>query len=88
MPQDDAAAVRWYRLAAEQGDALAQYFLGLKYANGEGVPQDDVSAHIWLNVAAATGDKDARKALENVAARMTREQIAEAQAMAREWANR
>ena len=88
MPQDDAAASRWFRLAAEQGEAFAQYNLGSKYAHGEGVPQDDVSAHIWLNVAAATGDKDARKALENVAARMTREQIAEAQAMAREWANR
>ena len=52
------------------------------------MPQDDVSAHMWLNLAAATGNEDARKALERVAARMTREQIAEAQARAREWANR
>ena len=67
------------RHAAEQGDASAQYFLGFAYANGRGVPEDDVTAHMWLNVAAATGDE---------AARMTREQIAEAQARAREWANR
>ena len=39
---------------------------------------------MWFNLAAATGDEDARKARENVAARMTREQIAEAQARARE----
>ena len=52
------------------------------------MPQDDVSAHMWLNVAAATGNEEARKALEGVAASMTREQIAEAQARAREWANR
>ena len=52
------------------------------------MPQDDVSAHMWLNLAAATGHEDARKARELVAARMTREQIAEAQARAREWANR
>ena len=28
VPQDDAEAVRWYRLAADQGQALAQYNLG------------------------------------------------------------
>ena len=39
-------------------------------------------------LAAATGDEDARKAREIVAASMTRDQIAEAQARAREWANR
>ena len=76
------------RHAAEQGDADAQYLVGFAYANGRGVPEDDVTAHMWLNVAAATGDEDARTARENVAARMTREQIAEAQARAREWANR
>ena len=88
VPRDDAEAVQWYRLAAEQGIASAQFNLGVMYANGEGVPQDYVSAHMWLNLAAATGDEDARKARENVAASMTREQIAEAQARAREWANR
>ena len=88
VPEDDAEAVRWYRLAAEQDDASAQYFLGFAYANGRGVPEDYVTAHMWLNVAAATGDEAASTARENVAARMTREQIAEAQARAREWANR
>ena len=29
VPQDDAEAVRWYRLAAEQGEASAQYNLGV-----------------------------------------------------------
>ena len=88
VPQDDAEAVRWFRLAAEQGNASAQYNLGLRYAAGLGVPQDYVSAHMWLNLATATGDENARKAREIVAASMTREQIAEAQARAREWANR
>ena len=88
VPEDAAEAVQWYRLAAEQGHATAQYNLGVAYDIGEGVPQDGVSAHMWLNVAAATGHEDARKARENVAANMTREQIAEAQARAREWVNR
>ena len=81
-----AEAVRWFRLAAEQGDA--QFNLGVRYANGQGVPQDDVSAHMWLHLAAATGQVEARTVRERVAASMTREQIAEAQARAREWANR
>ena len=38
VPEDDAEAVRWYRLAAEQGNAFAQSNLGVMYANGEGVP--------------------------------------------------
>ena len=34
-PQDYKEAVKWYRLAAEQGDANAQYNLGVMYDNGE-----------------------------------------------------
>ena len=44
VPRDDAEAVRWYRLAADQGHAGAQSHLGLKYEYGQGVPQDDVEA--------------------------------------------
>ena len=40
VPQDYAEAVTWYRKAAEQGDADAQYNLGVMYAKGQGVPQD------------------------------------------------
>ena len=31
------------RQAAEQGDATAQFNLGVMYAKGEGVPQDDAA---------------------------------------------
>ncbi len=30
VPQDNNEAVRWYRLAAEQGDDRAQYILGMR----------------------------------------------------------
>ena len=36
---DHATAMREFRLLAEQGDASAQFMLGLMYANGQGVPQ-------------------------------------------------
>ena len=35
--QDYKEALKWFRLAAAQGDAKAQYNLGVMYDNGEGV---------------------------------------------------
>ena len=89
VPQDDAEAVRWYRLAAEQDHASGQHYLGLVYALGRGVPQDYVTAHMWLNLATAQASAENRdryvKGRDAVAAEMTAEQIAEAQRLAREW---
>ena len=89
VPQDDAEAARRYRLAADQGHVSAQFNLGLMYSSGKGVPQDDVEAHMWLNLATAHASAEERdeyvKERDDVAARMTPEQIAEAQRRAREW---
>ena len=41
---DYTKAIKWYRLAAEQGDADAQYELAVLYESGEGVPQDCTEA--------------------------------------------
>jgi TPR repeat protein len=83
VTQDYAEAVIWYRRAAEQGDAKAQTNLGFMYANGRGVLQDAVLAHMWYNIGGANGNElgsDNRGLIEE---QMTREQIAEAQALAR-----
>ncbi len=85
VPQDAAEAVRWFRLAAEQGHVSSQYNLGLMYASGEGVPEDDVFAHMWFNLSAAQGNGSARGNKNIIEQRMTREQIAEAQRLSREW---
>ena len=47
-------------MQAYQGDAAAQYNLGLMYANGEGVPEDDVEAVRWYRLAADQGVADAQ----------------------------
>ena len=78
-------AVKWFQVAAAHGYSNAQYDLGAAYANGEGVPQDTVLAYMWFNLASASGDKDAKEAKETISGRMTREQIAEAQKLSREW---
>jgi uncharacterized protein len=85
VPQDDVAAMMWDRKAADQGNANAQYRLGSVYENGEGVPQDYVQAHMWFNLAAAQGDIDAAHARDDVAAKMTPDKIAQAQALAAVW---
>jgi TPR repeat protein len=52
VPQDDAEAVKWYSKAAEQGDANAQYNLGLMYNSGKGIPRDDAeSMKLWRKAA-------------------------------------
>ena len=77
------------RPCAEQGNASAQAGLGLMYASGMGVPEDLVLAHMWLNLAAARGNdivtETGNELKDLTEARMTREQIAEAQRMSREW---
>ena len=85
VPEDDVEAVRWYRLAAEQGHAEAQWLLGSMYGNGDGVPEDDVLAYMWFNLSAAQGHGSAQESRDIIEGRMTREQIAEAQRLSREW---
>ncbi|MYE58441.1 MAG: sel1 repeat family protein, partial [Alphaproteobacteria bacterium] len=52
VPQDYAEAARWYRRAAEQGIASAQFNLGLVLNNGEGVAQADADEACGTRLAA------------------------------------
>ena len=52
---DYATALRLLRPLAEQGNAAAQFNLGIMYANGRGVPNDDVQAVKWFRLAAEQG---------------------------------
>jgi TPR repeat protein len=88
VKQDNAEAIKWFRLAAAQGNAVAQGMLGAMYYTGEGVTQDYVRAHMWFNLAGASGDVYGEKDRDLVAAKMTPQQIAEAQKMARECQQR
>ena len=87
VPQDYQEAVKWYRIAAAQGNQFAQINLGVMYTNGTGVRQDFVRAHMWFTLAAAplSGDSGdtATKNRDRIASKMTAEQIATAQEMAR-----
>ena len=92
VPQDFVEAAKWYRLAADRNNPRAQFNLGIMYWNGKGVPQDKVQAHLWFNLAASqfseansSGRTSAVSNRDLVARDMSREEIAQAQKLAREW---
>ena len=74
VPKDYEKAVKWFRLAAEQGNADALKNLGEMYANAQGVPPDYVLSYMWLTVG---------KANLTVSTKMTAAQIELAQKLAR-----
>jgi TPR repeat protein len=66
MPVNLFEAVRWYRLAAEQGFAIAQFNLGYCYKRGRGVDVDLLLAYSWFKLAADQGLERAAKAAASV----------------------
>ena len=85
VTEDDAEAVKWFRKAAEQNYADAQYNLGVCYDSGEGVAKDEIEAYKWWLLAAGHGNDDAKYNVTIVENKMTREQIAEGQRLARDF---
>ena len=81
--EDYVTAVKLFRLAADQGDAWAQVWVGVMYENGQGVTQDYIRAHMWLNISASSGYKNAESNRDIVAKKMSQTQIEKAQEMAR-----
>jgi TPR repeat protein len=75
--------MKWYRLAAEKNYATAQYNISSMYAEGLGVTHNFARAYMWVTLAAAQNNPNAMKYQDTVSKRMTAQQIAEAQAMAR-----
>ena len=59
-------AFKWARKAAEAGDAIGMYLLGVMYAQGTGVEADKQMAIQWLTKAANKGFKPAREILNKI----------------------
>ena len=64
MAKDEVEAVKWFRLAADQGDVDGQFKLGWCYKEGIGVAKDEVEAVKWFRLAAAGGHSEARQYLK------------------------
>jgi uncharacterized protein len=61
--EDYATALKEWQPLAEQGDAQAQYHMGMLHHKGRGVPQDDVQARKWYGKAAEQGQAKAQFSL-------------------------
>ena len=58
--KNEKEAFKWYKKAAEQGDAWAQNNLGVCYENGQGVTKDKKEAAKWYRKAAEQGEASAQ----------------------------
>jgi len=83
--KDQVEGVKWLRKAAEQNQAAGQNNLGYCYVNGEGVVKDYVDGYKWWLLSAAQGNESAKKAVPILENRMSRDQIAEGQKLARNF---
>ncbi len=61
--QNQKEAVRYYRKAAEKGEAFAQFNLGYCYRHGIGVEKDENEAVLWYRLAAEQGQVGAQNNL-------------------------
>jgi TPR repeat protein len=75
---DYAEALKWYRAAVEAGDLAPAFLLGLMYSEGRAVKPDFVEAYAWLDLAASK-DKASRVYRVELEAKMTPEQVNQAQ---------
>ena len=73
-------ALRSFELAAHYADKHSQHYLTLMYWNGVGVERDPVQAYIWSDLAAERGSKGLLVVREQIWAKLSPEQRAEAQA--------
>jgi TPR repeat protein len=65
---DYSLAIKWNKLAAENGNSTAQYNLALMYRDGLGLEKNLGEAINWFNKAAVAGDDDAKAELAKLAA--------------------
>ena len=71
----DSDELALLRAKAEQGNALAQYNLGLVYVQGRQTPPDPAEAFAWLSLASESGATG--KALDSLLGNITDAQLAE-----------
>lgn len=91
--EHSAAQLAAIRKAAEQGDAGAQYNLGVMYANGQGLRRNYIEAYFWDELAFVDADssfdgldlKDIAKGQTEAASHLTSDELSQVQARAQKW---
>jgi len=68
VAQDYAEALRWYQLAAVQGDHVASYHVAICHEEGKGVLKNKDEAIRWHRRSLAAGNALAENALQRLCA--------------------
>ena len=66
VEQNYVESLKWYKMAAEQGDITAQATLGMMFAKGIGCEKNNEVALHWYQKAASKGDVKAQYNLGNM----------------------
>ena len=90
VERDIIRALALLRKAADHQHHWAQYNLGLMYFMGEGIPPDYPEAYYWVGIAAVENDNSTVQStaaflLDEVAAKLTPEEIEEAKQRIHHW---
>ncbi len=78
-------AISEWMSSADADDGRAMLEIGRAHLQGLGVLQDFVEAHKWFNLAASRGVEGALEERDALGERMTAEDLAKAQDLARQW---
>jgi len=85
VPQSDEEALKLYILAAEAGVTEAQINVGKRYSIGLGTEQNRVVAYKWFLIASVLGDQGAAEKRDDVATKLTAEELAASAQDANAW---
>ncbi len=83
--RDIATALPWFQKAADLGLKDSQFNLGIIHALGSGVKQDLAVSYKWFALAARQGDKEAEKKQNDVAAHLSKVDLAAARMAVQTW---
>ncbi len=86
--RDFAEAARWYRRAADRGNAAGQLSLARLYDRGQGIEADKIAAFRWYRLAASEEGVfryPARTKAEKVGKALSEEEKARAEEWVRGW---
>lgn len=85
VERDDRRAFEWYLRASMKGHPGAQSGIGWYFEVGRGTAVDLVRAYLWYGLSAIGGDPDAAVSIEEVAKKMTPEQIRQAEVLINDY---
>ena len=80
VPQNYEYAEKWVRASADAGNTDGMVELGRLYRSGLGVEQNAVTAYVWFNRAAAQMNMDGVHERDNIALKLSQEELKAAQA--------